>query len=1367
MLEIAKRFASYIPVTLARQILDGDMPQPGLPRPLLAATLFSDISGFTRMSEELASDGTRGAEELNRVLLTTFTAMIDVIHDMGGAVSHFYGDAMSVYFPETDFGDAALRALTCAQLMQKVMAASFDRIVTNRPIGKDPFFSLTIKIGVGYGECQEIVVGEADNSLEFVLTGTAVDEAATAEKQASAGQVVASLTVLAQAGLTPASPEREFYELTNRIMVAESHPLLQWNEIEETSLTDLIETASAFIPATISQRLKRGGQDEFAEHRPVVSLFVSFDFVGDEDEASDVTTAVHGQQLHEYYLWASRIVARFGGHNARVNRILTGDKGNQLHIMFGAPVAPDAPEQAMRCAMALVREKPSFISAQRIGLAGGKVFAGPVGATTRREYTVVGDVVNLSARLSQICQDNAVFTNSATAARVENWIEFEVLPPVILKGKQQAISPHIPVGERSGLTQLHAYFSHWERPLVGRETELDLLLGGMDAALRGIGGVAAILGSVGVGKTHLLAEGIRYWLDEGGTGLVGVAQQHNGDVPYGPWIDIWRDYFNLRVDMSLADQAERVVLQTKASVPNVGDDIALWGEILGLPIAGQEYLSELSAEVKQARFFSLVRRCFFASSEQTPLLIILEDAHWADQSSLALLDELTVNLEARKIFFAATFRLYDKLSLEMLDRPSCVPILLADLSPTHARRMLAHLVGVDELPLAVEQHLGLRDREGRDSPVSPLFLEESVEMMLDTGVLEIGEQVIIDQERLQALQIPDTIHGLLLARLDRLPPAGRDLLQVASVIGRQFALEPLRKISIGLPESQITTMLEDLTAEEVTRLVTSDPEWIYLFQHALTHEVAYESLPFARRQSLHQAMADWLTKRYEDNLRTYYPILAYHYSQADNHTEGLKYALGAGLDARALFSNKEALEFFNQAERHLHTLGEDNHCETAVELYLARADILRWLGDLPQALADAEKVSQIALAHNRFEQLAQAYNLIADINWRQSQFSDVSEWTSKVFALEGNIAKGTLARAYQVNGLAATSLGEYDSALKDLQIAEKLCQEVDNRSQLALVLEVVAFVHFSRKELELALSAMQRSVTFSRDASTPVNVASSLSNVALVQFQLGQASSALATLNEAIDLVKVEGLAQLALSIGNRAEVHCYLGNYSEAKIDFDEGVRLFEILDDQRGLLEIFLLLGFDYYAAIQDWENARKSYNAARKILEQFPEQFFESHARLQIAEGQYWLKARDSELARRHLEKAVSLVEEKKILWWKAAAHYFYGNYFLQINNPDEATEQFKYALEQIDMGSCPDYKPLVLLALAQLEQANVAKIELLTACIDCTEERASYFVRRFCLQEASQSLLQSNDVQAKQLGKSFLEKMNQEREDKNTT
>jgi class 3 adenylate cyclase len=193
------RLAAYLPITLIRRILDEGLPPPGQPRFCRAATLFSDIAGFTRMAEELAADGPRGAEEINRVLLLTFTAMVDIIHEAGGAVAHFHGDGMSVYFPDDD-GSAATRALACAGAMQRVMNTTFNRVVVNRPAGRDSIFHLSLRIGVGYGRCLEVVVGDPSGSLEFVLAGPAVDEAGEAQKRGQQGHVMASRNVLLAAG---------------------------------------------------------------------------------------------------------------------------------------------------------------------------------------------------------------------------------------------------------------------------------------------------------------------------------------------------------------------------------------------------------------------------------------------------------------------------------------------------------------------------------------------------------------------------------------------------------------------------------------------------------------------------------------------------------------------------------------------------------------------------------------------------------------------------------------------------------------------------------------------------------------------------------------------------------------------------------------------------------------------------------------------------------------------------------------------------------------------------------------------------------------------------------------------------------------
>lgn len=1345
----AGRLVAYLPPTLARQIAQEGLPEPGVPRYLNAATLFTDISGFTRLAEELASDGPRGAEELNRVLLLIFTTMIDLIHEAGGAVGHFHGDAMSVYFPDDDGlgggqGGAAQRALACASTMQQLMAVSLSRAVTNRPVNKDPVFHLAMRTGVGYGRCLEMVVGRPDQSLEFVLAGPAVDEAAAAQQRAAVGQVIASRAALAQAGLAAGD---DFSHLSYTPAIPAAQPIFDLDGVEPAGLERLVATAAPFLPPALGRRLQSAATPFVAEHRPVTSLFVQF-------EGIDYEADIAGNLLQLYYEWASTVVKRYGGDNSHLNRVLTGDKGNQLHIIFGAPIAPDSPDQAIRCALALQREKPAYITSQKIGLAVGKVFACPVGSESRREYTVVGDVVNLSARLTQVCPPGAVLVSEATAARAGNLIEFEPLPALQLKGKQEVTSPYRVLGERRTIAQLQPQRER-RRPLIGREQELELLLGGLELALQGIGGAAAIYGPIGVGKTRLLTAGVDHWLGVGGTVWVGACQPHTAEIPFGPWLDIWRDFFDLSPTMDAASQAATVLERSRQLWPEGGDDHGLWGEVLGLPIPLADKLDRLAADVRRARLFSLVRHCFQAAALFRPVLIVLEDIHWADHVSLELIDELSSHLSNLPLFLALTYRPSAGLELATLNRPICTPIIMSDLPPAQARDLVRHLVGEGELPLAVEQHLGLRDQEGRSSPANPLFLEEALRVMLETGVLSLNGRLRVNEDLLNQMHVPDTIHGLLLARLDHLPAASRDVLQVASVIGRQFGLDTLGGINPDRSRNFLVELLSELSDAEMTQLIAYDPELTYLFQHAMTREVAYESLPYARRQSLHEAIADWLAERYADNLKPLYPVLAYHYSRTDIHEKGLHYALAAAHDARDIFANKEAIELYRLAETHLKAMGEETWWETAVEIYLARGQVLLLLGDFVTATVDSERAIVLATVHNDASKMAQSCNLLAELKYRQSSFEDVQTLTEQVIAsFSDQVPADEQARAYQWAGMAASAMLNYESALMRLGQAEQICQATHNNRRMARVLEAIAFVYYSQKQLERALEAMQKSVALSRDFSNPVNVGFALSNIALIQSNLGKIEEALTTLNEAIQLARGTSRNLLAYALSNRAEVLTWLGRFAEALRDFEESHNEFAEMADESGLVETYLLWAYEYSSALGEWQEAKAYFDEAKRLIEAKPDSYPEKLPRLLIGLGQIELKNGSIRQAEMLFQQAESLIEERYLAWWRPIAYYFAGLAKIEAGDREGGNVCLSKARDAIEQGGCPDYLPLIYLELAKLERNHQQRLHLFERSIKAANERSRTMDRIVCLETAGKILLDCDELPFQQIGDAAL-------------
>jgi class 3 adenylate cyclase len=311
---------------------------------------------------------------------------------------------------------------------------------------------------VGYGRCVELLVGDAEN-MEFVLAGTAVDEAVAAQMQADARQVVASEAALKAASLPATGPFRLVDELPPVPNVQEG---LFWEAYEQPALMRLVTAVPAFIPPSLFERLQDRNSQSISEHRSVTSMFVQF-------EGIDFNDPTVGEKLQSYYQWAWQMVQRYGGPNSRVNRVLTGDKGSQLHILFGAPIAPDVPEQALRCALALHQKRPDFIRCQRIGLTAGRVFAGAVGSLNRREYTVVGRMVNLSAQLTQICPPDTILIDAETAARVQTHIECRSLTPISLKGHRDPVPIFEVLAEQTAVTQAQARFQQWQQPPTGRD----------------------------------------------------------------------------------------------------------------------------------------------------------------------------------------------------------------------------------------------------------------------------------------------------------------------------------------------------------------------------------------------------------------------------------------------------------------------------------------------------------------------------------------------------------------------------------------------------------------------------------------------------------------------------------------------------------------------------------------------------------------------------------------------------------------------------------------------------------------------------------------------------------------------------------
>ncbi len=1356
---LAQRLSAYIPVTLTRKILQGKPLLPGQSEMIKAATMFADMSGFTQMAEALAVNGARGTEALSRALLMTFTSLINAIHDAGGAVSHFHGDAMMIYFPDSD-GQAASRALASAQFMQRLMQTNFAEVNMMQTRERESY-ALSIKIGVGYGRCLEMLVGDAEN-MEFVLAGTAVEEAVAAQLQATAGQVVASQAALKEAALPASEPFRLVDELPP---VPNAQEGFFWEAYEQPALVRLITAVPAFIPPSLFERLQDRSSQSISEHRSVTSMFVQF-------EGIDFADLAAGEQLQAYYQWAWKMVQRYGGPNSRVNRVLMGDKGNQLHILFGAPVAPDAPEQALRCALAMQQQRPDFICSQRIGLTAGRVFAGAVGSLNRREYTVVGRMVNLSARLTQICPPDGILIDAETAVRVQPHIVSKPLPPMELKGHRELVSIYQVMAEQTAVTQAQARFQQWQQPPAGRDEELKQLFERMTAALAGKGGLVAVHGSYGSGQMPFLAAGVRYWLEANGLVLVGVSQKHTSDVPYAPWISIWRDFFELNAEMHPVDQMQQVNDRIAQLTPGVANGLSLWRELLGSPLRSTALLLDLPAVVRQMRLFKLVQKSVAAAVAERPYLIVLEDIHLADLASLDLLDTLVQQSKNLPLLLLVTYRSESEFNMNNLMRgAACSQIVLNDFSPQQARQLIQERLGTDQLPLIVEQRLGLRDRQGRESAVNPLFLEESLQLMLSMNVVAVepskygNGRLHIDEARLAQMEVPDTIYTLLLARLDQLPAAERGLLQLASVIGREFDLATLAAVSPGLSREATVELLDTLVQTDLLQQLSAGMVPTYLFQHNLVHQVVYQSLTYARRQTLHATIAELIIRESGELLPTQYPILAYHFSQTDQHQDGLKYALLAAEAAEVAYNYRGAAEFYKQAAHHLDSLGKGAAWETAVTIAKARSKILLRLGHFAQAWESAAAALQLCLDRQGLNQTLAIYNLMAEIRLRQAQYTEVRILTGKVInSLLPDIPLAEQARAYWLWGRSLLALTDMAAATDKLQQAETLFQDSQQPKMLAQVLLTLADVYSCQQPGSNALEPVREAEALIQEETDPTCLGQKALTLSRVQLRLGRADQALAAAETAVINFRSAGLNPLVHSLLHRAEVCIYLGQFEAAWVDLQRANDLLDGMDDVPGKLKLHLLWGVGYHGGLGEWRQAQQRLAQVRQLLSAQPKEkelVVEADIQLWLGLAQVALNTERWPEADSLLRRVLAVVSPES--WWRPAALYLWG--ILLLARPAEnerktavaqAHQSFREGLQAVHAGGCPDELPLILLqlGLTAREMGDERCWYYLETAVQAAHQRARHTDRLLVLQQAGQVLLDAPDVNLQQLGQEAL-------------
>ncbi len=1011
---------TYIPTDRRHSLARGTrLPDRGF-----GTALFADISGFTPLTEALTVTygARRGAEELTRQLNRVYDALIEAVDRFGGSIINFSGDAITCWFngdPQSP-DDSARRALTCALALQAAME-NFRAV----PLPNGDTVTLSLKVSVATGSARRFLVGNPSVQMIDVLAGETLDRMAEGEHLANKGEIIADIATLALIKTPCAVTEWRGGEDAQFAVVSGMESPVPPRPFE-TLPPDTIPLALA-RPWVLPSLLDR--EDEtLTELRPTVALFLRFGGINwDDDDAGD--------RLDAYIFWVQTILAPLDGTLVQVS---IGDKGSYMYMAFGAPITHE--DNAIRAANAALTllQAPDYleITPPQIGLSQGIMRTGAYGGSTRRTYGVLGDEVNLSARLMTHAQPGEILVSQRVQKALGDPYTFEELAPIRVKGKSQPLPIARLTGRASGI---HHRGSTFARRLIGREPELETLLSALATASEGKpGGCVIVYGEPGVGKSHLVHEARARITSSVSVKWITFAADETRQTSLAPFLQMLEQYFQQGLADSdvqaktLFDNTIEALLMrmdecsiNEALIAELVEARSFLGALFDLRWHGSAYES-FDPQMRFDRSIQAINTLFRAESACQPLILHVQDAQWLDSDSLALILMLIESAEKNAI----TVLIDSRVRTEFVLSPSARSIRYIEVGELPRASVEPLVEMVLKAPVAPEVSEYLFSKAAGN----PFFTEQLALDLLERGMItraHEGDRWSLNQQS-GIEDLPVSLNAVLVARLDRLQTPVRMIVQIASVLGQTFEIPVLAQMVKNDEDFR-----EKVQAAENEAIWVANSEWQVLFRHALLRDAAYSMQVDERLRELHASAGRAIEVVHAADLTDYAAELAFHFERAGSFEQAVIYLVKVGKQMARRYANREAHTHFQRAS------------VLASESLVSPYEIV----PIYEGLADLYELG------GAYQQAVDAYNIALD----QLQNMDMM-WRTRLLRKKG--------QALLQWGQLADATACFTQGLAELQNQSGL--DADEACQLYIGLSMIAYREEKIDQaLELAMTALR------------------------------------------------------------------------------------------------------------------------------------------------------------------------------------------------------------------------------------------------------------------------------------------------------
>ena len=1102
---------------------------------LKSYVLVIDITGFTRIADNLITKGKEGVEILSDLINQIFSPIIDEIQKIDGFVSSFAGDSITIIFPAYCFTVSEDFIFFSNKLLKNLQSI----YTLSTKFGE---YEFPVKLGLGNGNVNWEIL-EKDYALPFFY-GEAIEQASLAQKFAENNKIVISKKLFRSINSI---------DFKTKFVLDESGFYIQNNqELSKPKSIQKINKENNHCHRNLLPFVPKGLHDYNVEgeFRSVVSCFINF---------YDVNLILRN------FTTLSKLVTQNGGF---LNKIIQCDKGFVALVIFGAPVSRE--DNLVRAGNFSFQMLKKFKRKVRIGFSQGIVFAGFVGSVLRCEYTVLGKEVNKSARMMMEADWGNCIVDNVIKNRLKNCFTFNEIGKTKLKGIPDKVFLYTLSNIQNNPDTVEKLF------FIGREHEQKIILNKIQKSLEGnFSGVLFVDGEAGIGKSFLFKKiecsltRPLYW-----TSIICDEILHSSLFPVKNYL---RTFFKLDKSIDDKEALQRIKekfieIRSKLTSPYIQE---LWNlaepYLMELLEYNQPEIGDIDSKIKFENTLYALKNFFVVLSSLKPLVLVIDDGQWIDEDTIQFLQILIRNAEKKAITILFASRYLNDGSLFQLNLPTkkVSRIGLEHFSSNQIKEFLYRKLETTQIPENTFE-LFYSKTEG-----NPFYLEQFYLYLKDNNIFKNNFEIITKK-----IIIPDTISSIIISRIDKLTYQLKEVVQTASILGREFAAEVLTSMLRDIP---VQKYLVEGERESIWNAIT---ELKYIFKHALLRETVYEMQLKKRVRELHQVAAETYVNLYPNQLSGHYPEICFHFERAENQEKAIEYLNLSGewaynqhhiSDAVSYYyrlSNlqKEAISFTSALEIEVSSMNRKSLKKLTHTLFRL-GDTYMLAGDwnlAEQAFYESNAISQKL---SSIEDIAFSYEKIAEIKLLKSCYDESLAACKKVEECAKILNKREItSNMLNIYGRVYEALGDFKKAKQYFEDSLKIAQADKNEELISVVLSNLGLVYSYLGDQSKAIKLFKKSMHFVEKNGYLTEMIKVKMSIGASYIDSGDLDSGEKYLQDALVMSKKIGYKHgIGICYGNLGVVKRKQRDYETALLYYQKKIDLSLEIGDKKGLNTVY----------------------------------------------------------------------------------------------------------------------------------------------------------------------------------------------------